>query len=176
MTVILDRLSERLAAPRNPIRFASPLDYGRVVMPKMIRTPALELMNDALVDVQEGRCDRLIITMAPQETKSTTCTRFFIGSSLVRQPESRWGIASYSDRLARGWSRRIRNDITGNSGRMGAADLGLRLAPDQKAADEWLARSEYPHAHAAHDAGRLEALRDACWAQAQEAVTKALDA
>ena len=51
-----------------------------------------------------------------------------------------------------------------------------QLTWTQKAADEWLARSEYPHAHAAHDAGRLEALRDACWAQAQEAVTKALDA
>jgi ribosomal 50S subunit-associated protein YjgA (DUF615 family) len=45
-----------------------------------------------------------------------------------------------------------------------------------KVADEWLARSEYPHAHANHDAGKLETLRDACWAQGQETVTKALDA
>jgi hypothetical protein len=45
-----------------------------------------------------------------------------------------------------------------------------------KAGDEWLARSEYPHAHAGHDAARLESLRDACWVQAQESVTKALDA
>lgn len=68
---------------------------------------------------------------------STLTTRCTIGTALSWQPEQRWGIASYSDRLARGWSRRIRNDITGNNGRRGAVDLGLRLAPDQRASDEW---------------------------------------
>lgn len=137
MTLTAWEAAARQFEPPPPPRFASPLDYGAVVMPKMIRTPALELINSELVDVQQGHVDRLIITMAPQEAKSSTGTRFFIGSSLCRNPEARWGIASYSDRLARGWSRRIRNDITGNSGRLGAEDLGLRLAPDQKAADEW---------------------------------------
>lgn len=118
-------------------RFASPLDYGSVVMPRMVRTPAIEQVNSALVDVLEGHCERLMVWLSPQEGKSTVTTRFTIGTALTWQPEARWGIASYSDRLARGWSRRIRNDITANSGRNGGPDLGLRLAPDQKAAAEW---------------------------------------
>lgn len=45
-----------------------------------------------------------------------------------------------------------------------------------RVADEWLARAEYPHAHAGYNAAQLEALRDACWAQALETVNKAVDA
>lgn len=141
MTVTLDRRAAAFdrgagIAARNR-RFASPLDYGTVVMPRMVMTPAIQRVNGALVDVLDGRCERLMIWLAPQEGKSTLTTRFAIGTALTWRPESRWGIASYSDRLARGWSRRIRNDITSHSGRHGAPDLGLRLAPDQKAAAEW---------------------------------------
>lgn len=42
--------------------------------------------------------------------------------------------------------------------------------------DEWLARAENPLAHVNHSADTLATLRDECWAQALETVTKALDA
>ena len=127
-----DRGSGRAAFDR---RFPSALAYGAAVMPALVQTPALRIIDRELTAVQDGTCSRLLITMPPQEGKSTLATRFFVGWSLTCNPYARWGIASYADRLAGNWSRRIRNDIIG-SGR-GAYDLGIRLGRDQKASDEW---------------------------------------
>jgi phage terminase large subunit-like protein len=105
-------------------------------MPKMVVTPALQLISDALVAVEAGDIDRLLVSMPPQEGKSSTVDRLGIGWALSCQPLLQCGIASYSDRLATRWSRRIRNDIQA-SNRRGGVDLGLQLAPDQWAADDW---------------------------------------
>ncbi len=133
----LEDLRQQILSPSGAEQFGSPLDLAVAVDPRMVRTPALELINDALVWAERTPDARLIITCPPQESKSTTCTRFGSLWALSRNPDRRIAITSYADRLARRWGRRIRNDIVSNSGGRGVLDLGLRLAPDQKAADEW---------------------------------------
>lgn len=53
-------------------RWATPGELARAIDPSTIQTAALDLIDEALVDIAEGRCDRLIITMPPQEGKPVT--------------------------------------------------------------------------------------------------------
>jgi predicted phage terminase large subunit-like protein len=135
-TGFLDALTERLEAPAGEGGFASPLDLACAGDPRFVRTPALELVNEALVWAERTPDARLIITLAPQEGKSSLASRWCTTWALQRNPRRRVAITSYADRLARRWGRRVRNDIAVLSGD-GNIDLGLRMAPDQKAADEW---------------------------------------
>lgn len=117
--------------------FATPGELAAAIDPHVIQTPALDLIDAALVDVAEGRCDRLMINMPPQEGKSwrvTTATPLWM---LTRNPDLRIAILSYGQDLADEFGRNIRNHITGNSGDEGALDLGLRIAPDNGAARRW---------------------------------------
>jgi predicted phage terminase large subunit-like protein len=108
-----------------PGALALSLDY------RTVQTPALDLIDAALMDVAAGRCKRLIISMPPQEGKSQRASRRFPTWCLVRNPEMRIVIASYEHGVARRWGRTIRNDITDHAG------LGLRVRSDTKAAHEW---------------------------------------
>lgn len=96
-----------------------------------MQTPALEVLDQALIDAQTGRHPRLIFTMPPQEGKSQRVSRAFPLWLLVQNPNLRIAVVSYSDRLARRWGRAVRNDITGNP------HLGLTVRRDTAAADEW---------------------------------------
>jgi predicted phage terminase large subunit-like protein len=117
-------------------RWDGPLDILCAIDHRSRRTRALELVSGAVAWAERTPDARLIIVLAPQQGKSSTATRAGALYLLGRDPRRRVIIASYADRIARRWGRRIRNDITENSGN-GRLDLGLRLAPDQKAADEW---------------------------------------
>lgn len=125
----------RMFDPATAGRFASPLGLAQAIDPRIVATPALQLVDDLLVAFHDGQIPRLIVNMPPQEGKSTLCTIHDTTWALSRDPEQRIGIASYDDRLARRFSRAIRNDITRAPG-LGLS-LGLRLAPDQRAANEW---------------------------------------
>ena len=69
--------------------------------------------------------------MPPQEGKSQRISRRFPTWLLTDNPDLRIAIASYEHRTARRWGRDIRNDITANP------QLGIRVAGDSSAADEW---------------------------------------
>lgn len=99
--------------------------------PATIHTPALKLLDANLLDVAEGRCERLIWSMPPQEGKSQRVSRCFALWMLVRNPELRLGIASYELGTARRWGRTIRTDIATYP------ELGLRVRSDTSAAHEW---------------------------------------
>lgn len=111
--------------------YSSPVALAQQLDPRTVRTDALELIDAALVDVAERRCDRLIITMPPQEGKSTTASRRFPTWLLQRNPDLRIVVASYEHGVARRWGRVIRNDIGENP------SLGLAVRPDTSAAHEW---------------------------------------
>jgi phage terminase large subunit-like protein len=117
--------------------WAGPLDLLCALDHRTVRTPALELVDQHFRWAESTPDARLMVFVAPQEGKSSAVTRAGSVFLLHRDPTRRVAIASYADRLARRWGRRVRNDITANSGGRGALDLGLRLAPDQRAADEW---------------------------------------
>ena len=96
-----------------------------------MQTPALELLDEALVDAYEGRQPWLIWTMPPQEGKSVRVSRTFPLWLLIQNPNLRIAIVSYADALARRWGRTVRNDVREHT------ELGLTVRADTGAANEW---------------------------------------
>jgi hypothetical protein len=137
---LLERTAEHLdqECDRGEVQsWATAGQLARAIDPTTVQTPALDLIDAALVDVAEGRCDRLIISMPPQEGKSTRVTTVGPLWMLTRNPDLRIAIVSYGQDLADEFGRNIRNHITSNSGEDGELDLGLRIAPDNGAARRW---------------------------------------
>lgn len=101
------------------------------------QTPALELIDEAIVRLVNTPDGRLIITMPPQEGKSTRGAKDLPTWLLKHDPTMRIVCASYSQSLANRNGRAIRNNITSHP------QLGLRIAPDNGAVHEWeLARND----------------------------------
>lgn len=111
--------------------FATPGALAAELDPRTIATAALDLIDAALVDVAAGRCDRLIVTMPPQEGKSTKISRRFPTWLLHRDPDLRVVVASYEHGVARRWGRTVRNDLAEHP------ELGLTVRSDTSAAHEW---------------------------------------
>lgn len=61
----------RLFEPEPPREqpWATPGEMAKTLDAKTIQTPALDLIDAALVDVAEGRCKRLMLHLPPQEGK-----------------------------------------------------------------------------------------------------------
>jgi predicted phage terminase large subunit-like protein len=132
-----ERLLELLAQARSRRQWATPGELAAAIDPATVQTPALDLIDEAIVWAYGTRGARLIISIAPQEGKSSRVTK--IGSlwALTRDPERRIGIASYAQPLAEGFGRDIRNWISTNNGDEGTLDLGLRIAKDYGSAKRW---------------------------------------
>lgn len=128
--------AQRFDPPPAP-RWDSPGQLAKDIEPTTIQTPALDLIDQALIDVENGTCDRLIISMPPQEGKSTRVTKVGPLWFLTRNPERRIAVVSYAAALAQEFGRDIRKFITDNSGQDGTLDLGLRIAPDNGAVSGW---------------------------------------
>lgn len=95
------------------------------------RNPAhLQLLDDALADVESGDCKRLMVIMPPQEGKSERTSHYGVEWLLTLNPDLRIAIASYELDIARRWGQVIRDDLL-------VHELPLRLAEDQRAAGRW---------------------------------------
>ncbi len=112
-------------------RYVSPGGLAAFLDKTTVSTPALELLDYTLVEVNRGKCPRLIWSMPPQEGKSERVSRRFPLWLLLRNPNLRIAIASYELGVARRWGRAIRNDIAEHP------ELGLAVRPDTSAAHEW---------------------------------------
>lgn len=104
---------------------------AKAIAPRTVQTPALDVLDQALLDARAGKHPRLIFTMPPQEGKSQRVSRTFPLWLLLQDPELRIAVVSYADRLARRWGRAVKNDIIGNP------HLGLTIRRDTSAANEW---------------------------------------
>ncbi len=111
--------------------FPTPGDLAAYLDARTVQTPALQLLDEHLTGVADGRIDRLIWTMPPQEGKSQRISRFFPLWLLLRNPELRIAIVSYEADIARRWGRAIRNEIQAHP------ELGLSVRRDTAAAHEW---------------------------------------
>ena len=142
------RAEVRRKRDANRLRWPSPLDMATDLDPPRLddngerlgvwRTPALELINSALVDLAEGRENRLAAFMSPQEGKSTTVSFWFpLWLLTCVNPDLRILIVSYSDEMARRWGAEIKDALERWSGDEGSTDLGLRLRKDSRAAGRW---------------------------------------
>jgi len=130
-------VAARAFEPPPPPRWATPGALARELDPQTVQTPALDIIDAALVDVAEGRCDRLMICLPPQEGKTTRVTQITPLWMLIRNPDMPIAIVSYAEDLAEDFGRAIRNMIVENSGDEDTLDLGLRIAPDNGAARRW---------------------------------------
>jgi len=116
--------------------WATPGDLARDIDPLTRQTPALDAIDAALVDVDNGTCDRLIITMPPQEGK-TTRTKVGALWLLHRNKRRRIVEVSYGQDLANDFGRDVRGWISTNAGTDGGLDLGLRVARDNGSVSSW---------------------------------------
>ncbi|MEC5149154.1 phage terminase large subunit [Cryobacterium sp. GrIS_2_6] len=130
-----DAALARFAPP--VVRWETPGDLARAIDVKTVQTEALSVIDEALVKVLNTPDGRLIVSLPPQEGKSQRVTKTGVLWALLQNPDLRVGIASYSQTLAEGFGREIRNWIANNNGDEGELDLGLRIAPDNGAAKRW---------------------------------------
>jgi predicted phage terminase large subunit-like protein len=126
------RFAEALNPQPKPRRWATPGELAKALDPGTVQTSALDLIDAALVDVADGRCDRLMISVPPQEGKSVRISRRFPEWLLARNPDLRIAIVSYAHGVARRHGRAIRDDIA-----MHSASLGISVSPNSSAAHDW---------------------------------------
>ena len=86
MSTFLADIESLLAGPA-PHRWATPLDLACDLDPRIRRTPALELVNAALVEAFNTPDARLAISIAPQEGKTTLAVVNFIVWALQQEPD-----------------------------------------------------------------------------------------
>jgi predicted phage terminase large subunit-like protein len=139
VTTLGVRAAELLEGKRrqwdSPGQLAAALDH------RTRQTPALQAIDRFLMEIAATPDGRGVITMPPQEGKSTRVAKDFVLWELTTNPEMRVVIASYGQALANRNGRAIRNTINAHP------ELGLSLAPDAGAVHEWQL--------AGHDGGTL---------------------
>ncbi|WP_236576580.1 terminase large subunit domain-containing protein [Streptomyces sp. HF10] len=123
----LARAERQLAMDRSPGALAAVLTGGREM-----QAPHLHLIDRAFIDMAEGPCDRVMLTMPPRHGKSRRASRWAPFWYLRRNPGHRMVIASYSADLADDHGRWIRDAIY-----TWGDDLGIQLAPGSKAANRF---------------------------------------
>jgi len=104
---------------------------ARATNPKTVQTPALDLIDAALVEAFNTPDSRLIISMAPQEGKSVRVANDFPVWALTKNPDLRIVTASYGQSLANRNGRAVRNRILTHP------ELGLKIATDNGSVSEW---------------------------------------
>lgn len=122
----------RLFEPPAPPRWPTPAEMAAELDPKFVRTPALDVINAAITEALTTPDARLIISMPPQEGKSTLATKWAPVWLLRERPDTRIVIASYAANVARRMGRLIRGEI-GTHG----DDLGITVADDVAAQHEF---------------------------------------
>lgn len=116
-----------------PRRFASPLALARNLDPRTGSSQALRAIDRALVAlVDTDDHDGLLVTIPPQEGKSTTCSRRFPEWVLDHNPEKRVAIVSYEAEKALRWGRDIKRDIE-----LAGTELPISIRADSSAAGRW---------------------------------------
>ena len=98
---------------------------------RTVQTPALRLIDRALAATIDTPGGRLILTMPPQEGKSSRASVYFPLLCLRDHPDWRIAIVSYQLDLARRWGGAIRNLIKAHP------EIGLHVSADTAAKHEW---------------------------------------
>lgn len=131
-------------------RWDTPGDLAAMLDGRNIQTPALELIDAALVEAYNTPDSRLIISMPPQEGKSTRVSVMFPLWVLAQDKSKAVVLTSYSDRLVRKNSKHVRNYITTDGDKM-----GLALARDSRSATQWQLKKERGGMYAVSIGGSL---------------------
>lgn len=112
-------------------KYATPGELARALDPRTVQTPALDLIDQALVELFNTPDGRLIISMPPQEGKSTRVAKDFVTWVHTMAPDCRVVTASYGQTLANRNGLALRRNVSDHP------QLGLSVAPDNGAKHEW---------------------------------------
>lgn len=126
-----------LSFDATPLRFPTPGSLAQAIDRTTVNTPALAMIDEALIWAFNTSDARLIISMPPQEGKSTRVTKTGPLWMLTQNPNLRIAIVAYNQDLAEGFGGEIRHWVTTNQGQEGTLDIGLRLAKDHGAKARW---------------------------------------
>jgi predicted phage terminase large subunit-like protein len=92
------------------------------------------VLNEKLLDVAEGRCTRLIITMPPRHGKSECTSKYFPAWYLGVYPHKRVILASYAAEFAEEWGGKARDLLEYHGERL----FGITIKHNSKAAARWV--------------------------------------
>lgn len=124
---LLARIERDIAMDASPGALAAVLTDRREMQARH-----LHLIDQAWIDMAEGRADRVMLTMPPRHGKSRRASRWAPLWFLRKYPDRRVMIASYTASLADEHGRWIRDAIEA----WGDA-LGIQLRPGSKAANRF---------------------------------------
>jgi predicted phage terminase large subunit-like protein len=117
---------------RRTPHFATPGQLAGALDHRTVQTPALNLIDAALMEAFATPNARLIISVPPQEGKSTRVGVYFPLWVLDQKPSTQIVMTSYSDRLAVRNSRLVRNAIEQDGDR-----INLTLSRDVTSQANW---------------------------------------
>jgi predicted phage terminase large subunit-like protein len=142
VTVSSTGWAEHAARQFEASRWSTPAACGDALDPHRVRTPALDLIDAAIVRTIGTPDGRLIVSMPPQEGKSQLAARFTPLWALHNDPDLRVGIVSYELGMARRWGRAVRDDVVGHAPTFAAPGPDgrtrtMRVRPDLSAQHEW---------------------------------------
>lgn len=126
-------------------RYANAAELATAVDPDFVITPALKLIADAIETVLAKPRHNLLITMSPQEGKSTMCAVWAPIRAWQLNPNRRVILTSYGDDLARTHSNNCRTVIESHGSEVfdpltGARvedKLGLKISAKSRRIDAW---------------------------------------
>ena len=113
-------------------QYPTPGALAKALDPSTNQTPALDLIDSELVRLVNEPGGRLIISMPPQQGKSTRVSQIFPVWALIRDPDLPVIVASYGEQLAERNGETIRNLIQWN-----APKLGIDIEHGSSAKKRW---------------------------------------
>ena len=130
MSLDLWEAAARHFEPHTTHTWATPGQLAAALNPRTVQTPALDIIDNELVDLYNTPDGRLILTVPPQEGKSSRLRDFTIWS-LTQNQDLKIVTGSYGQSLANRNGRQIRNTIRAHP------ELGLTIASDNRRVGEW---------------------------------------
>lgn len=142
---MLQYLSDAHAREAIKARYATVADLAKAIDPTFVVTPALEMIAQRIEVCLQRPRRNLLITMPPQEGKSTICAVYTPLRALQLNPNRRIILATYAANLALDHSRECRDLISRHGS--GVIDpmtgvaiedkLGFRISPTAAKAEGW---------------------------------------
>ena len=129
--LMVEMIRTQLAPELRERPWATPGEMAKALDRTTVQTPALDRIDDLLARVASGECERVMVSMPPQEGKSQRISIWFPLWMLHRNPNLRIAIVSNDFSLARGFGEAIRDTLSANP------QLGLTLSPSTQAKHEF---------------------------------------
>lgn len=126
-------------ALRLELALASPADYAEHCWSGFVRPQHIELLNHAIVQGCSGNMRRadgtpvrgMIVTMPPRHGKSELISKFTPAWYLMKNPDKRVVVTSYSDTFAETWGAMARQIVQEHP------EFGLLLDPSTQSKSNW---------------------------------------